>query len=325
MSGPVRDIDQQWPSDCLPPPTNVRSEDPARRLSLRDRWETWLSDRWQVKCLLMPSARAGIALTLRYLNIGRAHTLFAPAWSSHCVWDVLGRFGNPTCSNAATADVVLAVHKYARPTTYTAKRDATLIEDPCDALLSRGGSLFPNDGRFSVVSLPKIAGMWCGGVLAARDTQDADALGRLRDSILFDSVAEVQGRKRYLAALGQLEVCSEWSTFEFKNVHPDLTCLEYVDEHLAAALARNAATIEARLQRLAAVPSVSQFAQDSLATNWLPPVLAVPVGAIESRGLMQRHVSLSGNGDAPTYEACNLIPLHYAVSEAQFDVICQSL
>lgn len=318
-------MDNQWPSHFLPPPSFHCRDDEDLRLVLRAKIETWLSNRWGTRCFVVPSGRAGIGLAFRYLNINRKHVLYAPQWSSHCVWDVLGRFGNPTCANPENADLLLAVHKYGRSTTYTANSRAEIFEDACDALIPEEGSVFPNNGRFSILSLPKIAGMWCGGVLAVRREIDAQGIEALRDKIPFDELAASQGKKRWLAAIGNLDEFDDWSTFEYRNIHPDLTCLHFLQQHLAESLKKNASTIKERLDKLSKIEVISKWTNISASHEWLPPVLPIPVGSIRNCGLMTRQVSLSNDGNHPDFQSCYLIPLHFGVDSEKFGNICASL
>jgi putative PLP-dependent aminotransferase (TIGR04422 family) len=313
--------DLQWPCGLLPVPLFIADDNESLRLELRDRVECWLSKYWQTNCMVMPSGRAAISLVLRYLDIGRGHTVFAPRWSSHCVWDVLGRFGNPTCVCPQNADVVLAVHKYARPTHYRSASGPTVIEDACDALLPRGKIAFPNDGRFGVVSLPKVAGTWTGGVLAIRDEADAVRLRRMRAGIPYNGISRIQGEKRWLSAKGKLRRCEDWAACEYANVHPDLTSLQFLHGNLQWALEANARTISKRLKALLNSP-LTAAAERCLETGWLPPVLPVEEMKNMQYPLLKRHLSLSDDGNDPAFRPCYLIPLHFGVDDPHFERAC---
>ena len=67
--------------------------------------EKYFSELINAQAYLFPSARSALSAILKFKNINRSHTLFAPKWSSHCVWDILARYGNPCsiywCKNGA--------------------------------------------------------------------------------------------------------------------------------------------------------------------------------------------------------------------------------
>ena len=317
-----------WPRPLWSAPAEPLKEDSERRAALLAKLEDALRLRWKRPVLLMPSARSAIAHVLRIMGVGRAHVLFAPKWSSHCVWDMIGRFGNPTCVADSSLDIVLAVHRYGRPAYGPVPKGVSVIEDACDALILPDGNPFPNNGRFAVLSLPKIAGMWCGGILlSASDDDDARARA-LRDAQPFDALARRQGLRRWQAGAGCAEDGAPWGRDEYRNVHLDLTALDHLSRYLEKGLELSARTIGSRLKVLKRHSSLSSHAARWVHQGWLPPVIPIPSSdpmAVSLVHLQQRQVSLEDSLFPGEFTQCRLIPLHAGFSDKDFTSILTAL
>lgn len=319
----MAEIDIQWP-EPFQAPGAMLAEDPEKRIALRDSLEEQLTRHWGRPAMLLTSARAAITHILRLLAINRSHVLYTPKWVSHCLWDAFGRYGNATCSPGDAVDICLAVHKYGRPVRGKVPADSVLIEDACDALIVPGGNPFPNEGRFAVLSLPKMAGMWCGGVLLSRDFADHQALREARDAAPFDSLAIRQGVRRWQAAAGLAEEGASWTFEEYRSIHLDLTALDHLSRHLFDSLRRSAPIIEARLAAMAAVSSLAPHVERWREPGWLPPVIPVPADAPVALLLPHlpiKHVALGTELRPAHFVKCRILPVHAGYADEDFGSI----
>ncbi|HEY2345025.1 MAG TPA: hypothetical protein VGH80_03995 [Xanthomonadaceae bacterium] len=318
----MSDIDYQWPLGAIPPPDRPAEEDARERGVLHDELDGYFTRRLGHPAIVVPSGQAAIALVLRFLGSNRAKTIFVPRWSSHCLWNVTGHYGNPTCTDPQAADIVLAVHKYGFVERCSSDAGRGIIEDSCDCIFSDGSSLFPNGGDFALVSLPKTMGLYGGGVLVARTPGLADAVRPLtRD---FGPLNEYAGLQRYLAAAGKASPFCDPLALEWKNFSPDLTVLRSIRDNLDA-LERNRETIAARLDYVARHAPILLRRAKKISGGRLPPVLPVPVRGPAPEGIMVRNVNRTDSLERPEFSTAALVPLHFGVARDRFEAIVSAL
>ena len=127
--------------------------------------------------VLFPSARAGLAAILS-IHLSRENYVWIPPFASHCVISSVGLVATPTPSMNNQVDATLVFHQWG----YVHKPETRglIIEDSVDTLIEPNGRLFPNDGRYELLSLPKIFGSMFGGIVLCQNREDAQALRRIR-------------------------------------------------------------------------------------------------------------------------------------------------
>lgn len=308
-------VDYQWPSNILALPSStggMRDAEPLRR-ELEDRF----SSMFGFESLVVPSGRAALALALRSSGVDRRHVVFAPRFSSHCVWNVVGRFANPTVNFADPPDVTVAVHKFGIPHGFHHRPSVrTLIEDSCDSIVLRPDACFPNDGAFEIFSLPKIMGSYGGGVLVCR-TSELAAAARLQIE-RGPAIGESQGILRWKIAAGISTEYNAWDANEFENFHPDQSLLRQLLEGFDQ-IEENRRIIESRLRVVNTLKGGLISTKLANAMNFrLPPVASSPRLA-ECEGLMVRHINESAWLDEPRFAKHGLLPLHFGVDDRAFD------
>jgi putative PLP-dependent aminotransferase (TIGR04422 family) len=311
-----------WPMGAVAPPEQPISHDPLRRSALHDRLDEYFTGKMGYPVIVTSSGQAAISLVLRFYNFNRAQTIFAPRWSSHCVWNVTGRYGNPTSSALPSADIVLAIHRYGFVELCPPGTLRPVIEDSCDSVVTDGQSLFPNGGDFEIISLPKVSGIYSGGLLLARTAELAD---RIRPATRdFGVVNEYAGLQRYLGQSGKGPPFCDPNVLEWQNFCPDLTVLQAIHDNLNA-FDRNRETIELRLSDLARhAPQLLRLAKP-LSAGRLPPVLPIPLRGRAPEGVLVRHSNRGESLDQPDYVPCALVPLHCGVGDEQFHAIVSKL
>jgi putative PLP-dependent aminotransferase (TIGR04422 family) len=128
--------------------------------------------------VLFPSARAGLSAIFG-LHLSRDNYVWIPPFASHCVISSVGLSATPTPFMNNQVDATLVFHQWG----YVHKPEARglIIEDSVDTLIERNGHVFPNDGRYELLSLPKIFGSMFGGIVLCQNREDAQVLRRIRE------------------------------------------------------------------------------------------------------------------------------------------------
>lgn len=337
-------LDYQWPSAArLPARFRARGADPRRVERLMRGIEEIFESRLGVRAVLVPSARAGLAMILRAHSVDRSRVVHVPQWVSHCLWDVVGRYSNTSVSFEPRPDVVLAVHKWGVVSRLSHPTKALVIEDSVDSLPTSPRSLFPNGGLYELISLPKVFGAFCGGVVLTRDASAAERLRALRKREELPlrptpsrtacavpaagragarALAGQQSMLKYLAAKAAFDGRTEfmeWEYLEFENLLLDEASLEHVADCVAG-WDECAATILSRLER--AVAADRRLGRGlNVDQGRLPPLLAItgvePAAAAKA-GFLVRRVDVRRSVDRPDYRPAALLPLHFGVREAEF-------
>jgi len=133
-----------------------------------------------VSAVLMPSGRSALHLILKSLGLSRPDQIWIPQFSSHCVINTVGYVGTPVRDLSGDVKAAVCFHQWGFPKKIPTS--ATVIEDSVDSLITSSAGLFPNDGRFEVLSLTKIFGAIAGGIILCQNKGDAEELRRARVS-----------------------------------------------------------------------------------------------------------------------------------------------
>jgi len=128
--------------------------------------------------VIFSSARASISAILELLQTGRADKVWCPPFSSHCVLESVSRVATPSTILEECRSAIV-YHQWGYIHAMTGKD--ICIEDSADSFLLPGNIRFPNNGKFQIVSLPKIYGCAGGGVVFCKDAHDAEKLRLIRD------------------------------------------------------------------------------------------------------------------------------------------------
>lgn len=309
--------DLQWPvSRRVRRPGPFAPADPKAERELCERIEGFFMRRLGAPVALMPSGRAAIAAVLDYLGAGRGDLVFAPRWSSACVWSAIGRTSNPTASFSPRPKFVIAVHKWGHRHGASHLSGVEVIEDSIDSVFVDGTDLFPLGGSFEVISLPKVTGAYCGGIVVTTDRSFLRQAAELRRRGC--AYGRRLSRLKYERHFGRGEFLGAIDALELENRSLDINALR----HIAACvpdLDRNASVIQQRLS--AASNLIGAAARVRGRGGRLPSVLPLPVRRYSLRGtasLEQRHFDLSRRLERDLAEPCWVLPLHFGVSEPFF-------
>jgi len=313
--------DYQWPS-VRPLPIYSQVQDWDKCLALYTAIEAELSRNFGVEAVLLPSGRASLAAILEFCEISRKHVVYAPKWSSHCVWDVISRVANPTSILQPQVDVVIAVHKWGAQFSAELNSSSLVIEDSVDSVIKASSALFPLGGEFEIFSLPKIIGSYCGGVVLTKNTNFISHIRQLRFSNI--KIVTHQSRLKYKKHDQSLSFYESPEALEPLNRGIDLTGLQHVADCLPV-YELNSSTIAKRIKKLNEHIGIELIKPD---TNRLPCVFPLKLSEFTSSQpelFMRRHFNWSLSLNKDFFEVCWLLPLHFGVEERQFERMLYSL
>ena len=172
----VPNIDEIWPQPTLEL-SNIAS---FRKIEIAA-IENYFSAIYPISYpVLMPSGRSALRLILSHLGLGRTDLVSIPKFSSHCIINSVGLVATPTQEPNSYCKNSIIFHQWGFIRTVASVPG--LIEDSADSLIPMGGNLFPNDGRFEIISLPKVFGTFIGGLILCQNKKDADELMKERDA-----------------------------------------------------------------------------------------------------------------------------------------------
>ncbi len=120
-------------------------------------------------------ARVGMKLILENEEISKPQSIFVQPYSSHCVYDALSWHSLPNCVDFYESDYDIVYHQWGhKQIVKSRKRNNVLIEDSADSFFLKidKQALFPNRGKYTIVSLPKIIPVPFGGLVIFRDKDD---------------------------------------------------------------------------------------------------------------------------------------------------------
>jgi putative PLP-dependent aminotransferase (TIGR04422 family) len=310
--------DYQWPEPLNLP--NKINESPSSNLEVRRRIETiegWFRGLVGREAVIFSSGRAAIAAILQVQGFNRSHLIYAPRWSSYCLLETICRKSSPTISIEQPVDAAIIVHKWGQIETFSRTFGGLVIEDSVDNIILKGCRMFPNGGNYEVMSLPKIAASFSGGVAIAANAHLAEQLREIRRDNTRDAI--YSAKLKYLAAK---RVASEdgvkWQDVEHRTYGLDAFALDNIEQSLPN-LEKNRAIIEARISDLRQDTQFSEFLLNKELLR-SPPVVPIPTSGLSHvpAGMMVRKFNFAGVADHARFESAVLLPIHFGISDRFF-------
>lgn len=300
--------DYQWPEPSFKQSLIAINQDKFTQNEIED----FFSDKFGYPCFLLPSARAALSAILRYKQINRSHRLYAPLWLSHCVWDVLARYGNPTTTPATDVDVNLCVHKWG----YGVQTDLThslVINDSVDSVFTDGQDLLQG-ADFEIISLPKTLGSIAGGLLVTRDPKVSAFIDTLRESSRVALARSQETMK--LDAIHGTPALYSWEEHDWHN----FICLKHTLNSVSHCLSYYQKISTQTSARLARVNEVIDLSYLNLSSHRLPCL--VPIRSTrqfnKATSLLTRKFNFSLHNELDHFEDALLLPIHVGISEEEF-------
>ena len=163
-----------------PDPQSPSLGDVFRRTSAYE-IEDLLRSYWpEIFPVLFSSARSGLTAILQHLGLSRPDLVWCPPYSSHCLFESIGRVATPITEQSNKVQIALIYHQWGFPGFHQWPESVIIIEDSVDTLFLPNADIFSAGGCFAIQSLPKVYGCVCGGVVFCRNEKDAQALINIR-------------------------------------------------------------------------------------------------------------------------------------------------
>lgn len=177
--------------------------------------------------ILTTSARVGIILTLKFKKFTRSRILEIPKWSSHCLYSSIGSITNISCDDK-NADGSLIVHHLGNSHSKQ-KTKNFLIDDSSDSIPTNKFKACFNSKLSEVISLPKIIGSFCGGIILTNNKLFYNYLKEFQSK--NQKFASIQSMKKYTCLILNKKNF-EWHYNESFNHGLDYNTTENVYENL---------------------------------------------------------------------------------------------
>ncbi|OFZ16584.1 MAG: hypothetical protein A2X86_12370 [Bdellovibrionales bacterium GWA2_49_15] len=314
--------DYQWPEFHFRLASLAKkSQLPSGVESQIDKIESFFNIKFNARCFVFPSARSALSAIFQFKGLSRRHTIFAPKWSSHCVWDAISRYANPTCTFVPGIDMVLLVHKWGYTYKTKCHGPSKIISDSVDSVFSSSNEVLENSS-FEIISLSKTLGAFCGGLVVCHDPNFANFARQLRTIASVD-LASAQEHKK-LAEVNNDANGSIWHSLEYKNFLLGAMGLENILNNLENfTLAAN--SISSRIDRLTKKIKLDYL---PFSNSRLPCVLPLLENKHKIRNkemFMQRQFNFSFQNEEDQFSEALLIPVHLGISDDAFNAFLSNI
>ncbi len=322
-------IYDQWPVYSFKPIpfTKVTPDQIKKRCYLIQKIESFFENIFNTPVVLTPSGRSALSQILRLHNANRSNVIFAPLWSSHCLWDVVSRYSNPTCFYTANAAISIVVHKWGEIYYAPKNNQSLIIEDSIDSIYMDSSSFFPNQGEYEIISLPKILGNYCGAIILLKNKKFLETFKKLQNE--NESLGKSQSYLKYSTAINQKKLHHNWEAYEHLNTFIDYNGLMNIQANLNK-LIENRNIILKRMEYLSTKKNnyCNQFIHKYFLEKRCPPVFpinienidqdAVLASLLENHKILVRNKSINFDISCPEFKPHILLPLHCGVSDDVF-------
>jgi putative PLP-dependent aminotransferase (TIGR04422 family) len=313
-------IDYQWPLPFVKPSSYDSSLNEASCSDLYIEIESFFKDRFKVDPILVPSGRAAISLLIQYFNINRSNQVFTSLWSSHCLFNTIGAFSNPTVHFHENLDMIIINHKWGVTVRLKDSFDGILLEDSVDSIFLNKDTLFPNETSFEIISLPKVVGSYSGGILFSKNKSITNYIKDLQKK--NHDLAKYQSRLKNKASRGEVNDFDSWVYNESWNTALDANALEDIRKMLP----NYDHNKEIILQRLDIIKK--RFGLELRDQKRIGPVFVFPISEYQDLSgseISLRHFSFSESVENQQYEKVLVLPLHFGISDEMFNRLLNNI
>ena len=310
----------QWPQGFIKPSNYDDKLSEKKSSILKKEIEYFFTKKFSYKSILVPSARAGIALIIKFYNLNRSHEIFVSKWSPYCVLNTISFFSNPTTS-LKNANMVIANHNWANEHKLKKGHKKIVIEDSADTIHLSKKSFFLNNSEFEIVSLPKIIGSYSGGLIYTKNKSFIKFIAKEQKKNI--NLGRIQSKYKNLEARNQKKVFHSWYYNESTNTYVDINSLIDIKKNLKN-FETNKNTI---LKRLTLVKKKNKGYR--LNKKKIGPVVLLPKKSFKQRKckikLPEYHVNYSKFLSKEKYEKSYLFPIHFMIKDKMFIKIFNSI
>ncbi|MDA9600598.1 hypothetical protein N9S07_02365 [Nitrosomonadales bacterium] len=237
--------------------------------------------------------------------------------ASEIIWPC----ATPKTLMSTGVDVTLALHKWCYTYGLNNISNAIVIEDSVDSLIT-GGSLFPLDGEFEILSLPKKIVSYCGGVVLTKNT---DYVARIKANRLNNkALVSHQSSLKHKIYMNNLPLHTSLEINEAVNRGLDLYGMENIESKLAN-YDINLMTVKKGAERLNMYFKGELIDLNKKRVPCLYPAKLSHFNVIKPELFTQRQFNWSLSLDIDAFEPCWLLPMHFGVSDEVFESMFTSM
>lgn len=270
--------------------------------------ENFFSSKYKSKfAVLVPSARVGIILNLRYKKFDRSKVFKIPRWSSHCLYNSIGYLTNINCTEKIK-DGSLLVHYLGQ--SFKAKSTKFLIDDSSDSLPKKNFSACKNSSLSEIVSLPKIIGSYSGGVILTNNNHFYGFVKSLQNKNI--ELAHLQSKKKFNYYLKNNHHY-DWQYSELQNYSLDFNTCENIYENLIN-FEKNVKLITKRNKYF----SNFLIKEDKYR---LGPCIIIKHNKKNNKILETRHINIKKSLENEVYVKRHILPVHFNISDKQLEKV----
>ena len=270
--------------------------------------ENFLSNKYKSKfAALVPSARVGIILNLKYKKFDRSKVFKIPKWSSHCLYNSIGYLTNINCTEKIK-DGSLLVHYLGQ--SFKTKSTKFIINDSSDSLPKKNFFACKNSSLSEIVSLPKIIGSYSGGVILTNNDDFYYFLKSLQNKNI--ELAHLQSKKKFNSYFKNNHHY-DWQYSELQNYSLDFNTCENIYENLIN-FEKNIKIITKRNKYF----SNFIIKEDNYR---LGPCIIIKYNKKNNKTLETRHINVKKSLENEVYVKRHILPVHFNISDKQLEKI----
>jgi len=286
--------------------------------------ENFFSKKYKTKyAVLSPSGRSSINTILNFFNFNRSKIVNIPLWTSACLVNSLGSFTNISVKNYKV-DCNIIVHKWGYtfriPKNLKKKlKKKLVIDDSADCLPNYNYKPFENNSNYEIVSLPKIIGSLCGGIILTNDKKFYKYCKKKQ--YINSHFSKSQTLKKYNSIFIN-KSNQDWRYYESFNHSVDPIGVNNIYECLKN-FKINIDVIKKRKKIIK-----KNFKQIKFDTKRLGPCAIFEkkkYGKKFIKILEKKHFSFGLDPFKEKYSTCYIFPIHFGISNKKFKITLNKL
>ena len=269
--------------------------------------ENFFSKKYNSKyCVLTPSARTGIILSLKFKKFNKSKVVQLPKWSSNCLINAVGSLASINCLKA-DVDCKIVVHHLGQ--SFDVKNNQSLlIDDSSDSLPTEKFVSCKKSKYSEVISLPKIIASYAGGIVLTNSKSLYSYIKNHQDKDL--ELAKNQSFKKYNSMIKNSKNYS-WHHNEIINFSLDYNTVNNVYRNLSF-FDINIDIIEKRKKLFL---NYSLYSDDYR----IGPCLLFDLKKINNQKLNVYNFNITKNIDQQNYKEKTVLPIHFGVNDLEVE------
>ncbi len=284
--------------------------------------ENFFSKKYNSKyAVLFPSGRSAINQILLFNGFNRSKIVNVPLWTSSCLLHALTAITNVTVKNKK-ADCLIAVHKWG--VTYKIKKNKSnfvnslIIDDSADCFPKKSFKPFENNSNYEMISLPKLIGSFCGGIILTKNKSFYSFAKKLQTKNI--NLAKKQSLRKYISAFKN-KANVDWRLYESLNTSVDYNSVENIFKCLSN-YSLNFNTIKRRENLIKKY--YKNISIDKKRSG--PCIIFEEEKYKEFKSILEsKHYDVNKKVFKEKYKKCFILPIHFGIPEEKFKIYLKKM